>query len=173
MSAFDVIIIGAGHNGLVAANYLARAGKSVCVLEARSVVGGACVTEVLLPGAHVSSCAFVQGMLRPEIIDELELGKFGLTSIAPDTQGFGLWEDGDHIMLHEDVDATLQSIEAHSTAPVPTYPDRGYYWVAQSLRITGAHLSGSRLLLGRAIFSDNRCPLIRIAVIIGSRDLFG
>jgi phytoene dehydrogenase-like protein len=55
-------------------------------------------------------------MLRPEIIDELELGKFGLTSIAPDIQGFGLWEDGDHIMLHKDVDATLQSIEAHSPA---------------------------------------------------------
>lgn len=113
---FDVVIIGAGHNGLVAANYLARAGKSVCILEARDVVGGACVTEELIPGARWSSCSFVQGMLRPEIIADLELGKFGLTSIAPEIQGLGLWEDGDHVMLHQDVDATLKSIEAHSKA---------------------------------------------------------
>ena len=68
---FDVAIIGAGHNGLVAANYLARAGKSVCVIEARELVGGACVTEELIPGAKWSSCSFIQGMLRPEIIADL------------------------------------------------------------------------------------------------------
>lgn len=111
---FDVVIIGGGHNGLVAANYLARAGKTVCVVEARPIVGGACVTEELVPGSRWSSCSFVQGMLRPEIIAELELGKYGLRSIAPDIQGFGLWDDGDHIMLHKDVDETLRSIEAHS-----------------------------------------------------------
>ena len=114
MSRYDAVIIGAGHNGLTAANYFARAGKSVCVVEARPVVGGACVTEELIPGAKWSSCSFVQGMLRPEIIEELDLGRFGLKSISPDVQGLGLWEDGDHIMLHKDVDATLKSIEAHS-----------------------------------------------------------
>lgn len=114
MTHYDVVIIGAGHNGLTAANYLSRAGKKVCVLEARPVVGGACVTEELVPGAKWSSCSFVQGMLRPEIIEELELGRFGLKSIAPDVQGLALWEDGDHVMLHKDVDATLKSIEAHS-----------------------------------------------------------
>ncbi len=112
---FDAVIIGGGHNGLVAANYLARAGKSVCVVEARPLVGGACVTEELVPGSRWSSCSFVQGMLRPEIIAELELeSRFGLRSIAPDIQGFALWEGGDHVMLHKDVDATLKSIEAHS-----------------------------------------------------------
>jgi phytoene dehydrogenase-like protein len=111
---FDVVVIGAGHNGLVAANYLARAGKSVCVVEARPVVGGACVTEELVPGSRWSSCSFVQGMLRPEIIADLDLASHGLTSIAPDPQGLGLWSDGDHVMLHQDVDATLKSIEAHS-----------------------------------------------------------
>lgn len=114
MSTYDAVIVGAGHNGLTAANYLARAGKSVCVLEARHVVGGACVTEELVPGARWSSCSFVQGMLRPEIVEELELARFGLTSVAPDVQGLGLWEDGDHVMLHKDVDRTLKSIEAHS-----------------------------------------------------------
>jgi phytoene dehydrogenase-like protein len=112
--SFDSVIIGGGHNGLVAANYLARAGKSVCVVEARDVVGGACVTEELVPGSRWSSCSFVMGMLRPEIIAELELAKYGLQAISPEIQGFGLWDDGDHVMRHKDVDLTLKSIEAHS-----------------------------------------------------------
>jgi len=111
---YDAVIIGGGHNGLVAANYLARAGKSVCVVEARDVVGGACVTEELIPGSRWSSCSFVMGMLRPEIIADLELEKYGLRAISPDIQGFGLWDDGDHVMLHKDVDLTLKSIKAHS-----------------------------------------------------------
>jgi phytoene dehydrogenase-like protein len=111
---YDIAIIGGGHNGLVAANYLARAGKSVCVLEAREVVGGACVSEELVSGALWSSCSFIQGMLRQEIIDDLELNRFGLQSLSPKVQGFALWEDGDHFMLHQDVDETLRSIQAHS-----------------------------------------------------------
>ncbi len=114
MKKYDVAIIGGGHNGLVAANYLARAGKSVCVLEAREVVGGACVSEELVSGALWSSCSFIQGMLRQEIIDDLELKRFGLQSLSPKLQGFALWEDGDHFMLHQDVDETLRSIQAHS-----------------------------------------------------------
>jgi phytoene dehydrogenase-like protein len=111
---FDVAIIGAGHNGLVCANYLARAGLRVIVLEARGVVGGACVSEELVAGATWSSCAFIQGMLRPEIIKDLELAKYGLVSKSPDVQGFALWEDGDHVFLHKDLDRTIASIEKHS-----------------------------------------------------------
>ncbi|TGR72867.1 NAD(P)/FAD-dependent oxidoreductase, partial [Mesorhizobium sp. M1C.F.Ca.ET.193.01.1.1] len=94
---------GAGHNGLVCANYLARAGLSTVVLEARHVVGGACVSEELIPGSTWSSCSFVQGMLRPEIIDDLELAKYGLVSKSPDVQGFALWDDGDHYFIHKDL----------------------------------------------------------------------
>jgi phytoene dehydrogenase-like protein len=67
-SKFDAIIIGAGHNGLTAAAYLARAGRKVLVLERRHVVGGAAVTEEIFPGFKFSVCSYVVSLLRPEII---------------------------------------------------------------------------------------------------------
>src|SRR3989475_4990676 len=76
--AYDIIIVGAGHNGLVTAAYLARAGRRVLVLERRDVVGGACVTEELWPGFKVSTAAYVNSLLRPEIIRDLELARHGL-----------------------------------------------------------------------------------------------
>lgn len=69
----DALIIGAGHNGLVCANYLARAGLKVLVLEARPIVGGACTSEELIPGAIFSSCSYIQMMFRQEVVDDLEL----------------------------------------------------------------------------------------------------
>lgn len=111
---FDVVVIGAGHNGLVCANYLARAGLKVMVLEARPVVGGACVSEELVPGATWSSASFIQGMLRPEVIEDLELKKYGLVWKSPEAQGLALWHDGDHVMLWKDLDRTIASIETHS-----------------------------------------------------------
>ena len=63
--AYDVIIVGGGHNGLVAANYLGRAGKSVLVVERRDILGGACVTEEFFPGARFSSCSFIKAVLGP------------------------------------------------------------------------------------------------------------
>ncbi len=113
-NTYDAIVIGAGHNGLVCANYLARAGLKVVVLEARHVIGGACVSEELVPGATWSSASFIQGMLRPEVMADLELAKYGLVSKSPDTQGFALWPDGDHLFLYKDLDRTLASINKHS-----------------------------------------------------------
>ena len=70
---YDAIIIGAGHNGLVTACYLARAGRKVLVLERRHVVGGACVTEETFPGFKVSTAAYVNSLFRTEIVRELNL----------------------------------------------------------------------------------------------------
>ena len=111
-NAKDVVIIGAGHNGLVAANYLARAGLKVLVLERRSIVGGACVTEELIPGFKSSSCAFVAGALRPQIIHDLELRKFGLETYQDDeVLACSIAPDGTHFFVWKEVDRTLREFE--------------------------------------------------------------
>ena len=123
--SYDAIVVGAGHNGLVAANYLARAGKRVLVVEAREVVGGACVTEELISGAKWSSCAFIAGLLRPEIIDELELRRFGLDLYQSDVLGFSLFRDGSHMFLFKELDRTLREIERYSKRDAQSFLDFG------------------------------------------------
>jgi phytoene dehydrogenase-like protein len=81
---YDAIIIGAGHNGLTAAAYLARAGLSTLVLERRDIVGGCCVTEEIAPGCRASTTSYIASMLRPEVISELRLADHGLRMIPCD-----------------------------------------------------------------------------------------
>jgi phytoene dehydrogenase-like protein len=83
-SIYDAIVIGAGHNGLTAAAYLARAGLSTLVLERRDIVGGCCVTEEIAPGCRVSTTSYIASMLRPEVISELGLADHGLRMIPCD-----------------------------------------------------------------------------------------
>ena len=83
-SIYDAIIVGAGHNGLTAAAYLARAGLSVLVLERREIVGGCCVTEEIAPGCRISTTSYIASMLRPEVIAELRLAEHGLRMIPCD-----------------------------------------------------------------------------------------
>src|SRR5437773_10107572 len=85
MSAYDVILIGGGHNGLVCAAYLARAGKRVAVLERRERVGGAAVSEEVFPGFRFSVFSYVVSLLRPEIIRDLELPRHGLHILPLDS----------------------------------------------------------------------------------------
>ena len=83
-SIYDTIVIGAGHNGLTAAAYLAGAGLSTLVLERREIVGGCCVTEEIAPECRVSTTSYIASMLRPEVISELRLADFGLRMIPCD-----------------------------------------------------------------------------------------
>jgi phytoene dehydrogenase-like protein len=95
---YDAIVVGGGHNGLVTAAYLARAKHSVLVLERRSIVGGACVTEEIHPGFRCSTTSYVCSLLRPRIIRELELPKHGF-ELLPCATSFVPFPDGSHLLL--------------------------------------------------------------------------
>jgi len=102
---WDVLVVGAGHNGLACAAYLARAGKQVLVLEARERVGGACTLEEPWPGFRVSPCAYLCGLLHPLVIEELDFPAWGY-HWTPATAGmFVPFEDGSYVQLPEDDDA--------------------------------------------------------------------
>ena len=123
-SSYDVIVIGGGHNGLVHAAYLARAGRRVLVLERRHVLGGAAVTEEIIPGFKFSVASYVVSLLRPEIIRELQLGQHGL-EILPLDGTFTPMPGGDYLWRTDDVSQTYQEISRHSKRDADVYGDYG------------------------------------------------
>ncbi len=110
---YDAIVIGAGHNGLIAAAYLARAGKKVLVLERRDIVGGAAVTEEIFPGYRFTEFSYVVSLLRPEIIRDLELPRHGL-KILPLPSTVTPLDNGDYLAAWDDHDLTRREIYRHS-----------------------------------------------------------
>ena len=111
--SYDVIVIGGGHNGLVTAGYLAKAGKTVLVLEQRDRVGGAAVTEEVFPGFKFTVFSYVVSLLRPEIIRDLELPRHGL-QILPLESTVTPLPNGDYLAGWSDPDATKREIYRHS-----------------------------------------------------------
>src|SRR5437868_7768244 len=121
---YDAIIIGGGHNGLVTAAYLARAGDKVLVLERRDLVGGAAVTEEIFPGFKFSVCSYVVSLLRPEIIRELDLPRHGL-EILPLDGTFTPMSDGNHLWRVNDHAKTRREIARHSRLDAEAYDEYG------------------------------------------------
>src|SRR3989442_4149236 len=113
-SKTDAIIIGAGHNGLVTAAYLARAGRKVLVLERRSLVGGCAVTEEIWPGYKVSTGAYLTSLLQERIVQELELERFGYQVDAKDPPFFSGFPDDRHFFMWQDRAKTLAEIPKFS-----------------------------------------------------------
>ena len=119
---YDAIIIGAGHNGLVTAAYLARAGWRVLVLERRDIVGGCCITEETWPGFKVSTAAYVNSLLRPEIIRDLDLKSHGFEMLPRSPSSFTPFPDGRHLMMGPDKELTHREIAKFSTKDAENYP---------------------------------------------------
>ncbi|MEA2277803.1 MAG: hypothetical protein QOC78_2763 [Solirubrobacteraceae bacterium] len=107
---YDAIVVGAGHNGLTAAAYLARAGLRVCVVESREVLGGACVTEELWPGQRVSRASYVVSMLAPKIVADLRLHDFGYQPIPLDPEFATFAADGRPMLLPNDDRITYEQV---------------------------------------------------------------
>jgi phytoene dehydrogenase-like protein len=118
--SYDAIVVGGGHNGLTTAAYLARAGLEVCVLERREILGGACVTEEVWPGARISRASYVVSMLQPRIVSDLRLRDFGYRAVPLDPAYAALTTAGP-IFFFNDTARTQASIAPFSTSDANAY----------------------------------------------------
>ena len=118
---YDAIVIGAGHNGLTAAAYLAGAGLSTLVLERREIVGGCCVTEEIAPGCRASTTSYIASMLRPEIIRDLKLASYGLRMVPCDPALLVPFPDGQVVSWWTDRDRTVAELRSLSVNDAKTF----------------------------------------------------
>ncbi|PKA47487.1 prolycopene isomerase [Apostasia shenzhenica] len=119
---YDAVVIGGGHNGLTAAAYLARSGLSVAVLERRHLVGGAAVTEEIVPGFRFSRCSYLQSLLRPSVIQELELLRHGMKLLRRNPSSFTPCLDGRCLTLGSDAELNYSEIAKFSVKDAMAYP---------------------------------------------------
>src|SRR6202050_2631923 len=119
----DIVIIGGGHNGLVAAFYLANAGYKPLVIERREQVGGSAVTDEFHPGFRCSTLAHTAGPIRPEVVREMQLEKHGVKFITPETCVTALSPDGRALSLSQDANKSAQAIAAFSQKDAARYPE--------------------------------------------------
>ncbi|MBV9897825.1 MAG: NAD(P)/FAD-dependent oxidoreductase [Chloroflexi bacterium] len=119
---YDAIVVGAGHNGLVTAGYLARAGWKVLVLERRAVVGGACVTEPVFPGYKVSTAAYLVSLMQERVVRDLELRRFGYEVLPKEPAYFAPYADGRYLFMYSDQQRTCEAIAEFSRSDAERYP---------------------------------------------------
>jgi phytoene dehydrogenase-like protein len=124
---YDAIIVGGGHNGLVTAAYLARAGRRVLVLERREMLGGCAVTEEIWPGYRVSTGAYLISLLQERIVRELDLARYGYTVLPKDPAFFSPYPDGRHLFFWQDERKTLAEIAKFSKRDAEAFPKYEQY----------------------------------------------
>ncbi|HET7392868.1 MAG TPA: FAD-dependent oxidoreductase, partial [Candidatus Binatia bacterium] len=122
MQHYDAIVVGAGHNGLVTAAYLARSGKKVLVLERRSTIGGVAATEEIFPAFKCSTGAHLAGSFSREVSADLELQKHGLKLLTVDPLVFAPQIDGDSLLLSSDPAEIVEEIARFSRADAEKFP---------------------------------------------------
>jgi len=150
----DIVIIGGGHNGLVTAFYLAKAGFKPLVLERRSQTGGAAITEEFHPGFRCSTLAHSAGPIRPDIIGDMQLEQHGLKLIHPEPSVVSLNPDGRAIMLYDDAQKSATDIAKFSRKDAAKYPE-----LEESLRKMGSVIADALKLTPPDIDSPNRTDL--------------
>src|SRR5260221_8818431 len=123
---YDVVIIGGGHNGLTCGAYLARAGLKTLVLERREVIGGAAVTEEIVPGFKFSVFSYLMSLLHPKVIAHLELRKYGF-EVLPASDMFSPLPGGDHIVFSDQMAKTQASFARFSKKDAAIYPELDRY----------------------------------------------
>lgn len=120
---YDAVVIGGGHNGLVTAAYLARAGRKVLALERRAVLGGCSATEEVWPGYRVSTAAYLSGLMQERIVRELELPRYGYAVDAKDPASFTPFPDGRHLFMWQDANRTREEIARFSQRDAAAFPE--------------------------------------------------
>ncbi len=125
---FDVLIIGGGHNGLVSAAYLAKAGFKVALFEKRNIVGGAAITEELWKGYRISRLSYAYSLFDPQISRDLELERYGLRVVSTDPDLFVPFPDGKHIFIWGDAKKTSQEFEKFSHRDARRYENYLQFW---------------------------------------------
>lgn len=181
MRRFDAIIVGAGHNGLVTAGYLAQKGLKVLVLERRPVIGGACVTEEPLPGHRVSTVSYVCSLLDPRVIADLELSRFGYSIFPKDPASFTPLPDGRSLLFWQDEKKTFDEIAKFSRSDAEHFPayesliNRLAIFAESQFRKTPANLFPTNLgdwkrslTLGGELLALGWRDLTRFAKVMGS-----